>query len=436
MRDVPRIEGSPDPRRTSPKHRGDEIDPEKFKRVMKVEESDELQKRHKRHRAEEEDEVEEEEEDQATKQAAPGFSALMDETERRDSLFDVEGGPQEVRSTGEQALQPDQTGSLFQAIPSSQKRNTFAPNVPQGLLLPSGEEDAPAPKEGGEEIQPMTQKEKLKLAQKHAKNQLTRAIHIAKKRVDTPPSDAKAQPLNISSSLSQEKEAPPSPPPKKKAHQAEEVAETFSSFEPEKKKIESHPTPADAETLALEKEKTTQRQLPAESSHDQSKDRQDKEPFIEELQASSELTAPLAELASTTETQQPAYTSLNSQVHALFERMVGLITVQQASGESKTTVTLNMPGSIFHSAEIVLEKSTTSPTLNIQFFGSPQAVAMFNHNLDDLVAAFRQSQHSFEVHIQRAYLLKQYRYTTKKTEGATEGDKQGDQEDEEPKQHG
>ena len=68
------------------------IDPEKFKKVMKVDESDETQKRHKRNLKKEEEEGEEEKTEEAPAPVQGAFSEFMSDKEELDNILSSESG--------------------------------------------------------------------------------------------------------------------------------------------------------------------------------------------------------------------------------------------------------------------------------------------------------------------------------------------------------
>jgi hypothetical protein len=128
---------------------------------------------------------------------------------------------------------------------------------------------------------------------------------------------------------------------------------------------------------------------------------------------SEEVIAPIAQVAPIIMTptinpvEQPAYTRLRPDFYELFEKMVGIMTVELHKGVSVTTVKLDMPGSVFDKAEIILERYASAPnSFNLQLQGSEKAVNMFNSNITELAAAFQGARLSFEVNIRRPILLK------------------------------
>lgn len=110
--------------------------------------------------------------------------------------------------------------------------------------------------------------------------------------------------------------------------------------------------------------------------------------------------------------QAIAYSKLSPEVFGLFEKMVGLMTIESTKGMSKTTVTLQMPNSVFNGSKIILDHFDTAPhSFNLQLQGSDEAVKMFNANMNELAAAFQGSRLAFEVNIKRPELLPRHRAT-------------------------
>ncbi len=114
------------------------------------------------------------------------------------------------------------------------------------------------------------------------------------------------------------------------------------------------------------------------------------------------------EFTPTKEAEAPKST-LSAKVYELFEKMVGLITIQKINGVERTTVTVDLKGSVFDGAELILEKADTAQdTFNVELKASPEAVALFNQNADDLAAAFQKRDFDFKVHVKKASIQKRY----------------------------
>lgn len=111
------------------------------------------------------------------------------------------------------------------------------------------------------------------------------------------------------------------------------------------------------------------------------------------------MTPTIAAQATTLSTQVSSY--IDPQIQNLFAQMVGTIIVMSEKGITKTEVLLNSPafkGSLFENATVTFEKYATAPdSFNIYLRGTPQAVEVFNANLDGLIQAFDKGQFNFRI---------------------------------------
>jgi len=103
------------------------------------------------------------------------------------------------------------------------------------------------------------------------------------------------------------------------------------------------------------------------------------------------------------------FANLPAPVAALFERMVGVMTVMNTTGVTQTTIHLDNPkfadSPLFGSQVIISEFSTAPKAYNIQLLGNQQAVTVFNDNVQELVAAFQAGNYTFKVNrIDTGYL--------------------------------
>lgn len=114
---------------------------------------------------------------------------------------------------------------------------------------------------------------------------------------------------------------------------------------------------------------------------------------------------PVPSISQATET--PAYSKLSPEMHELFEKIGGVILVQQDKGVTTTTVNVNMPNSVFDGTQVILDQYSTAPnSYNIQLVGNPESVKVFSQNLDALKASFKQANFNFEVNIQNPILTR------------------------------
>jgi hypothetical protein len=125
------------------------------------------------------------------------------------------------------------------------------------------------------------------------------------------------------------------------------------------------------------------------------------------------------------------YAIMNPQVQDIFDRMVGVMTVMQASGMTETTITLNAPqfaSSVFFGTQIIIQEFSTAPqAYNIQINGSAQAVALFQGNAEDLMAAFQSGNYNFRVNrLEMGYLTERPLFKRKEKASGDKQDQKGD----------
>ncbi len=123
----------------------------------------------------------------------------------------------------------------------------------------------------------------------------------------------------------------------------------------------------------------------------------------------------------------PSYAHLHPQVMEIFDRMVGVMTVMTLSGMTETTITLNAPqfaSSVFFGTQIIIQEYSTAPqAFNIQLNGTPQAVALFQGNANDLMAAFQAGNYNFRVNrLETGYLTERPLFKRKEKAGDKEKD--------------
>ena len=113
--------------------------------------------------------------------------------------------------------------------------------------------------------------------------------------------------------------------------------------------------------------------------------------------------APVIPLEST---ETPSYTKLSAEAYELLETMAGVILIQKDKTKTSTTITLNMPNSVFNGAKLVLDQYSTAPMIyNVQLLGSPEAIKAFEANQNTLSKSFEEAQYNFEVNILKPSLI-------------------------------
>lgn len=105
--------------------------------------------------------------------------------------------------------------------------------------------------------------------------------------------------------------------------------------------------------------------------------------------------------------ETPAYSKLSPEMHELFEKIGGVILVQQEKGVTTTTVNVNMLNSVFDGTQVILDQYSTAPnSYNIQLVGNPESIKVFSQNINALKDSFKQANFNFEVNIQNPILIR------------------------------
>ena len=155
-----------------------------------------------------------------------------------------------------------------------------------------------------------------------------------------------------------------------------------------------------------------------------------KEEEKEEIAATSLAQIPVAPISiPAIQEAAPAYATLPPQVYELFEKMVGMMTIEMLKGVTTTTVTISMKNSVFDGAQIILDHYSTAPNaFNVTLAVPAQAQQLLDANLEKMVASFQASKLSFEVNLRRPILLESqqaFRRKEKVGEEASEENPEG-----------
>lgn len=97
-----------------------------------------------------------------------------------------------------------------------------------------------------------------------------------------------------------------------------------------------------------------------------------------------------------------AFSRLPPHIQAVFERMVGTMTVMHASEIKKTTIELTsdaMKTSPFYGSSVVITEYSTAPKqFNIEIIGNRRATDLIKDHTNELAAAFQAGNYNFKVH--------------------------------------
>ncbi len=412
MSDVSKIEGPSGPPESQGKKDKAAVDAEKFKEAMRRRvtevsqvDPDEQKKRKRREEAEEEEPVIAEGPSTPPSQVAP-FS--LEEPGKKVSPMGMEGKGISPLESGEKAMMASPPSPAYLQTPSAEEMADDSGLLEEESFI----ETFPAPPE---RAPPPTFTEAM--------------IPSA-----PPPAEQPRQ-------VERRPESTPPPTEKKRRVPAETAAEkgiTAPELEGVKlSKVESkgffEQLKKEEKAEELEKEAELQGGAPAPPPPAASISELKKEEKVEEKglemggmpAAAGELPGP-AVLPPAPETLPP-YANLHPQVMEIFDRMVGVMTVMTMSGMTETTITLNAPqfaSSVFFGSQIIIREFSTAPrAFNIQLNGTPQAVALFQGNVDDLMAAFSAGNYNFRVNrLETGYLTERPLFKRKEKAGEKEKD--------------
>ncbi len=155
----------------------------------------------------------------------------------------------------------------------------------------------------------------------------------------------------------------------------------------------------------IDKEKVEQDKKGTDKSKDKDENQGRKKKFDEYYQSSS-IPQSISDMPKDVAMQTVQMTSvLTSYLHPdvvpLFERTVGTIIQMQMNGVATTEILLNNPAfanSIFYGSTIILERYATAPdSFNIKLTGTDQAVTLFKENIDGLQTAFERGKFDFKI---------------------------------------
>jgi hypothetical protein len=402
----------------------DSVDSEKFKKAFRVEKSEETGEKGKRKRpqelSEEEDEV-----DVSIPVPQGLFKEYMTDKEKGPSILDTDGGSN-VHFVTDGAEEKD-TSKMFISDPEDEQRSTISIGVSENTpSLPNLSENEP-----DENIDDSDDPFPLERTTENSQLDLF-TNPPAEQQTQTPSTTSNSEPATPKKEKAIKKAAV-KPVTSKTPTQKVEVKKeaTFSTHleKKEEKEEEKKPLPVQITDPELSKdpngkikvelkekkdeneEKVNSFSSPEKvsdkdgSSHDK-KDDSDKDNHEDTvIQAAVPISSPAGIVAL----QMSPFANMPSDVFTLFEKMVGLMTIQKENGKSTTTVTLNMAGSVFDKSELVLEHYDTAPhAYNVQFFGSPESVEKFAKNFSLLNSAINESKLSFSINILPPKLSKNY----------------------------
>jgi hypothetical protein len=105
-------------------------------------------------------------------------------------------------------------------------------------------------------------------------------------------------------------------------------------------------------------------------------------------------------------TPAPAYAQFSPHIYELFQKLVGMMTVMQFQGKTTTSIVLNMPNSSLNGAHIDIEHFDTAPhAFNVQIFANPEGQKIFSNNLESLEQQLKLNLPQFDINVKKPLLL-------------------------------
>lgn len=157
-----------------------------------------------------------------------------------------------------------------------------------------------------------------------------------------------------------------------------------------------------------------------------------KEKKKEEFSTSFE---PLANIQPNQPNYQPSVLPTGSafssyQISQLFDRIAGVMTVMELSGTTTTELTLSgeeFASSVFYKARITITEYSTAPkAFNVQLSANPEAVALFQGNMPNLLANFASGNYAFRIHRLETNVEERPLFKRKESFGGNQQPMQGD----------
>ena len=388
----------PAPKQAQP---SDQIDPEKFKKTMKVGKSQEAEDQNKRTFSKEEEEGEVNLEEPSAS-SDTSFSEHMENADPSTSIFDKQ-------SEGMRKEIVDRAPPSSPATSSSEPMESANPSTNifdqrSGDIGKKSVNNIPPPSDSS-----------LLASQPKTKN--LEAIKKKKKKAPT------GEVQIVSQKRSKKKEASNQTPPKKPPEM--EVKDGLPDLNAKEKNLEdvkekqrAHEkffqrlTPEEIRNQKIKTQTIHPAEMGAEASfflkgvrpnQEEKKKGQKENVFFEASREVAGTPLPPPHLVSSPIppiVDPPIYTKLSPELFELFEKISASLLIQQEKGDTTTTLNLSMAESVFDKTQIIINQYRTAPmAYNIQLIGNPKSVQIFRDNLEMLEHSFKQGNFAFDVQI-------------------------------------
>jgi len=412
--------------------------PEKFKKVMGVDDSDASQQQNKRNPTRQTDEEEGEEDKQI--EAKPDlFSELMSKKQStKISLGATRQTTQEVSNNGgdnenlfknisEPSTSTDQDSINLKNKDADQNQNGPSYTSPPTQSTPPSIASTPTDISEEGEVPLANKKSHDHFKELDAIEQKLKKLHPSHPKVPTESTHMSTPPQSYGTPLKQPHEGHP---PLVSIHH-EKVPNHVSKNE---KKEKEKPAPPQSDGTPLiqphegdpplvsihhkkvpnhvskkEKKEKEVPVLPSPSLIPSKQPQEDPQPLQVPAAIATSSNSPLA--------TTPPYAQFPPQVFELFQKLVGMMTVMQFQGKTTTSIVLHVPNSGLDGAHIDIEHYDTAPhAFNISFFSSPEGQKILDANIATLEQQLRSNLPQFEISVKKPLLLSETREERRRRE--------------------
>ena len=343
------------------------VDSEKFQKALRVEKSEEIDKREKRNRPKQQEELENEVDDVGASIPVPQgiFKEYMKEDKKTSSVFDAGVGTKATltsdssnssssfKDTYSGNLEDGQKSTISVGAPSPSSSDQESPPddgdssssssddpVPQisqpsaptdaSIQFPSFDDELPETPETTDS-QSTDETQNPSTPVKAAKEKKVAAKKVSAKKVSEKTVEATTPP-----SAKQVAEKKVSPPPKEA--EAKESSEKIGSSVSDTVVKKKEPSTRD--------DKEERKVVPLVVNREMGDSEKDSNNKGEDTVAA--IAPPISAANVVPALAMSPFSNMPKDVFDVFEKMVGMMTVQKDSGKSVTTITLNMPNSVFN----------------------------------------------------------------------------------------
>ena len=135
----------------------------------------------------------------------------------------------------------------------------------------------------------------------------------------------------------------------------------------------------------------------------------------EEQQPSAQAQPSIEPTTSTPLTASAQYTQFTPQLFELFQKLVGMMTVMQFQGKTTTSIILHMPKSALDGAHIDIEHYDTAPhAFNISLYTTPEGQKILDPQMQVLEQQLKNSMPNFQILVKKPLLLDESREEKKR----------------------